>query len=137
MANALHTAGPTPIVGGFFDGDNVLFIQRKITEELSRQFKQKILFDRGGVVRLMQRVAEERLESVPRMNQRVIMYAVNDFTTHQIEANKVMKWGEGLISSKSQFDTVGKKTVPDLKSMKFSNRLGVPHVGGTVRFHFP
>ncbi len=130
----LHTVGPTPVPKGYFSGDNILFIQRKVTELLSLRYKQKILFDREGIVRLMQRVVEERLESVPRMNQRVIMYAMNDFMTHQVQANKVMQWGEGHVSSQKLYDQVGQKTYVDLWHIKQPNRLGVPRIGGTLRF---
>jgi len=134
--SSLHTIADVPVPLGYFDQDNIAFIANKITTVLSRQFKQRVTFDRASIVRLMQRVAEERLESIPRMNQRVVMYAVNEFSVHQLEADKHMRWQAGYYASQQLYDWLEDKSHADLHNRKLSNRLGLPRVGGTVRFYF-
>lgn len=136
MSSTVHTIGPIPAPEGYFSPENVTFLQRKITETLSKSFTTKVLFDRQGIVRIMERVIKERLESVPRMNRRVIMYCCNEFSNHQIEVKKQLKWAEGYQSSQKLYDPVGGIVRADLSGMKLANRLGKQRSGGTLRFHF-
>jgi hypothetical protein len=122
---------------GYYDEDNIRFIQNKIVEVLSRQFRQKILFDRDSIVALMERaLVNGRIESIPKMNQRVIMMATNEFRNHQIEASKHLWWESHYVESQRLFD-------PTVASAKFDpsinmhpNRIGKPKIGGTTRFYF-
>ena len=122
---------------GYYDEDNIRFIQDKIIEVLSREFKQKILFDRDSIVKLMERaLVNGRIESIPKMNQRAVMMAANEFRNHQIDANKHLKWEAYYVESQRLFD-------PTVASAKFDpaitmhpNRIGKPTVGGTTRFYY-
>lgn len=83
----------------------------------------------------MQRILSERLEEIPRMNQRVIMELVNEIRTDQLDVNKHLRWEDGYAYSQQVYDSVGKKG-PDTTAIKLANRLGKPCVGGTVSFYF-
>lgn len=130
-----HTIFPGYIPGGYFDEDNISFIRNKIAEILNRTYVQKINFDRASVIRIMQRVLEERLETIPKMNQRVIMYCVSEYLNHQQEIHRNLKWEENYIESQRLYDPMVERG-PDLARIKLANRLGKPTVGGSVRFVF-
>lgn len=129
------TIFPGGVPDGFFDDDNIQFIRMRAADILKGEFVQTISFDRASVVRIMQRVLSERLEPVPRMNERVLMYLCDEFRNHQSDLHKKMKWEEHYIESQRLYDpTVARG--PDLGNIKLANRLGKPCVGGTVRFMF-
>jgi hypothetical protein len=135
MATAyLQTVYPGAITS-FFDEDNVLFIQQKITEKLSIIYQQKVLVDIASIKRIMQRVYEARHETVPKMNQRVIMTIMNEFNDHQLSVNKHLTWEAHYQQSQKLYDASTARG-PDLQGIKLANRLGKPDVGGTQRFYF-
>jgi restriction endonuclease len=123
------------IPDGYFDDDNVRHIATVIQNNLAFDFKNKVLLDRASVIRVMQRVLEQRLEEIPLMNQRVIMELTNEIRTHQIDVNKHLAWEDGYITSQLAYDSIGKKGY-DVQGIKLANRLGKPKVGGTVNFYF-
>src|SRR5438034_5916473 len=95
-SNVIHTIAPgAAIPEGFFDYDNICFMQQKISELLHREFYQTIVVQHNDIIRVMQWVLSERRENIPKMNQRVIMTITNDFRNHQIDVNKHLKWEEG------------------------------------------
>jgi hypothetical protein len=130
-----HTIFPGYVPDGFFDNDNIEYIRRKTADVLHGEFYQTILFDRASVIRVMQRVLEERLEPVPKMNQRVIMYLTNEYRNHTGQIHKHLKWEEHYIESQRLYDPTTERG-PDLQMIKLSERYGRPMVGGTVRFVF-
>ncbi len=135
--STLHTLVPNAAIPlGYFDEDNIRFIQRKIIEVLKREFKQTILFDRASIIRLMERVAIERLDPIPKMNQRVVMYATNEFRVHQLDVNKKLKWEEFYTLSQRLYDPSVESSKYDPQNIKLKNRLGASKVGGTTRFYF-
>lgn len=134
--SSVHTLIPREDLREFFHEVNVRFLQKKIRQILGREFRQKILFDRASVVRLMERVFEEKVETIPKMNQRVVMYATNEFRVHQLEVNKRMKWEGGYSLSQRLYDPLYDKGAIDSQKIKLANRLGYPTVGGTTRFYF-
>ena len=121
---------------GYLDEDNIRFIQAKIKEVLKREFKQDILIDRASIIRLMNRVLEERIETVPKMNQRVVMYATNEFRVHQLDVDKHLKWEAHYVQSQRFYDPTTEVSRFDFQKTKLANRLGWPAVGGTTRFYF-
>lgn len=135
--STLHTLVPNANVPlGYFDEENIQFVQKKIKEVLNRQFKQAILFDRASVIRLMSRALLDRIEAIPKMNERAVMMGTNEFRVHQLEVNKHLKWEGHYVLSQRLYD-------PSVQIQKFdtqrtipTNRYGVPHVGGTARFYF-
>lgn len=133
----IHTLVPNANVPyGYFDEDNIVFIQRKIKEVLKREFKQDILIDRGSIIRLMERALLDRIETVPLMNQRVIMYAASEFRVYQLEVNKHLKWEAHYTLSQRLYDPSVEISRYDPQIVVRPNRLGNPRVGGTLRFYF-
>lgn len=130
-----HAIFPGAIPDGVFDNDNIEFLRMRAAEILKGEFVQTINFDRASVIRIMQRVMAERLEPVPRMNERVLMYLTNEYRNHQADLHKKMKWEEHYVESQRLYDPTVERG-PDLENIKLANRLGKPRVGGTVRFYF-
>lgn len=83
----------------------------------------------------MQLVFDQLLETIPRMNERVVMFLCDDFRNNQIEVNKRLGWAEAYPDSQRIFNSLSNKG-PDLQNIKLANRLGEPKVGGSVSFVF-
>ena len=135
MSSFTHTIIPGGIPDGFFDAENVDFVRNKAAELLRREYTQDINFDKASVIRIMQRILGERVEPVPKMNQRVLMTLTNEFRISQMDLRKKMKWEEHYIESQRLYDPTTER-VPDLKAIKLAQKRGRPTVGGTVRFTF-
>lgn len=130
-----HTVFPGFVPDGYFDNDNISFIRDKIARVLKGEFYQNINIDRASVIRIMSRVMEERLEPIPKMNQRVIMYICDEYRNHQNQLHKHLKWEEHYVESQKLYDPTVERTY-DTAIVKLANRLGIPRVGGTQRFTF-
>jgi hypothetical protein len=138
--NVIHTIIPGATLNeGFFDNDNITFIQEKVAEVLHREYYQTIVISRDAIIRIMQRVLENRRENIPKMNQRVIMILTNDFRTHQIDVNRKLNWEAGYAYSQQRIDPIGKIEYFDRRNIKlksdkkFDNR---EKVGGSLHFYF-
>lgn len=133
MAN-LHAVFPTTIPYGYFSTENITFIQQKIKKVLAREFTPVPNIDTGSVVRVLQRVIDERLESIPKMNQRTIMYICNEYRNHQVDATKHLNWEENYWKSQMIYDdSVGRG--PDIMyGYNFNTKRGTGI--GTHRFYF-
>ena len=135
--SSIHTLVPNAnIPVGYFDEDNIRFIQRKIVQVLKRKFEQKILIDRGSIIRLMERAILQRIETVPKMNQRVVMYAVNEFMVHQLDVEKHLKWEENYVLSQRLYDPSVEISRYDRQKTKLKNDFRGDMVGGTLRFYY-
>lgn len=135
--SSIHTLVPNANVPfGYFDEDNIRFIQKKIIEVLKRKFKQEILFDRGSIVRLMERALLDRIETIPRMNQRVVMYAVNEFMVHELQVDKHLKWEAHYVQSQRLYDPTVEVSRFDRQKTKLKKDFRGNQVGGTLRFYF-
>lgn len=130
-----HTVFPGFVPDGYFDNDNIEFIRDKCIRVLRGEFHQDINFDRASVIRIMSRVMEERLETIPKMNQRVIMYLCSEYRNHQATLHKHLKWEEHYLESQRLYDPTTERTF-DTQIVKLANRLGKSRVGGTQRFIF-
>jgi hypothetical protein len=135
MAAYTHTIFPGNIPDGLFSNENIEFVRSKIADVLKGEFHQYINVDRASVVRIMQRVLGERLETIPKMNQRVLMYITSEYRNHQGQLHKHLKWEEHFVESQRLYDPTVERTF-DQKIIKLSNRLGKARVGGTTRFVF-
>ena len=131
----LHTQGNAAPLG-LFDEDNILFIQSKISEVLAREYKQRILINRGDIIRLIGRVVEEKLDTIPRINQRVVMYACNHFRINQAYVDRNLKLEAHYVLSQRLYDPSSERVSYDPAQVKLANRLGKDRVGGTARFYF-
>ena len=132
---SIHTIFPGYRDFNFFSDENIVFIHNKIIEVLKGEFFQDILFDRASIVRIMERVQLERKESIPKMNQRVVMICTNEYRSYQALVRKRLKYEEGYVESQRLYDPTVERG-PDFQNVKLANRLGKPRVGGTVRFYF-
>lgn len=131
----VHTIFPGYIPEGLFDNDNIEFIRNRVREILRREYYQDVIVDRASVIRIMQRVLEERIETIPLMNQRTIMYICADVRRHQEEIHRNLKWESHYSDSQKLYDASVERG-PDIQGIKLANRLGKPRVGGTLRFYF-
>lgn len=136
MSSFTHTIFPGAIPSGYFDPDNIEFIRQKTTQILLGEFHQKINIDKGSIIRIMQRVLGERLESIPKMNQRVLLYLSNEFRVHQMDLKKHISWEENFIESQRLYDPTCEVTAADMKNIKLTTTSLKPKVGGTSRFTF-
>lgn len=138
--NVIHTIIPGAALNeGYFDNDNITFIQEQIAEVLHREYYQTIVMSRADIIRVMQRVLEDRRENVPKMNQRVIMILTNDFRTHQIDVNRKLNWEVGYAYSQQRIDPIGKIEYFDRRSIKTNDMKkfdGRERIGGTLRWYF-
>lgn len=113
-----QTILPTAIPLGYFEDDNIDFLVKTLDEISRREFGKPVKFARSGLIRAMQRIGEERLESIPRMNQRVIMSMMSDFRLYQKELKRNFRWEENYINSQLLFDPFARRG-PDLTGIKF------------------
>ena len=135
--STIHTLVPNASIPlGYFDEDNIVFIQRKIKDVLKREFKQDILFDRASVIRLMERALLERVDTIPYLNQRVIMYATNEYRVYKLDIDKHLKWEAHFTLSQRLYDPSVEIIKYDPQTVYPPNRLGNTKVGGTTRFYF-
>jgi len=135
--STIHTLVPNANIPlGYYDEDNIRFVQTKIKEVLKRVFIQDILFDRASIIRYMERALLERREPVPNMNQRAVMYGANEYMVHQLDVEKHLRWEENFLATSGLYDPIADMGRYDPRSAKISNRLGVPRAYGTVRFYF-
>ena len=135
--STIHTLVPNATIPlGYYDEDNIRFIQNKIKEVLKRVYIQDILIDRASIIRIMERVIEEFIESVVKMNQRVTMIICNEYITYQLELEKRLKYEEMYTLSQRLYDPSVEISRYDSQKTKLANRLGWPKVGGSQRFYF-
>jgi restriction endonuclease len=137
ISTNIHTLFPGARQKGYFDEDNICFLQKAVAEQLSKEFRQKVKYDRASVIRVMGRIHEERPESIPRMNQRVIMSLCAEYRRYQARLNKRMCWEENFFNSQQLVDPTG-QVGPDTTAIRgmIKNRYGVPQNGGSLRFYF-
>jgi len=133
----IHTIDPgANIPFGYFDEENIRFIQQKIIDVLLKRYKQEIRVDRGSIIKVMGRILVDRIEPVPNMNQRVVMDIVSEYINHQIEMERNLKFEEHYHFSQSLYDPTTNIVRYDPSTIKLANRLGKPRVGGSSRFYF-
>lgn len=128
----LTTIWPGFIPHDYFVKENVDFLSKKITENIRKEIATDVTVDTGSIVRIMQRVLEQRLETLPKMNQRVIMYVVNDYLDYQLETNRNLRWADGYVQSQRLFDPTCNRGVISNWSLKINPK----NVPTTSRFYF-
>ena len=123
----------------FFDQRNVQIIKNRISDILSNEFRQKIIYDDGSIKRVMISIYEQRFESVQRMNERVVMELCREFRNEQYQVNKIKNLEENFRNSQLNIDPVGRTQKFDSQSIKTTDKpdyTGNKKVGGTLRFYF-
>lgn len=90
---SIHTLDPTFRVPGFFTQENVNTISKLITLTIAQSYTdKKVIVPDPHIWRDMQRVQEERPESVARMNRRVVMNIVRGFLDFVQETQRANMW---------------------------------------------
>jgi len=129
----IQTIGrPNYVPEDYFTKENVEFIQKKATEMIHKDISTDVTIDTGSVIRVMQRVLEQRLEEIPKMNARTLMYLVDHYLDYQVDCNKRLWWAENYINSQRLLDQNARRGVIANWSVK-RNHKKTPT---TVRFYF-
>lgn len=141
MASAIvHTIAPeSNIPTNYFSENNIIFIQNKIAEVLSKEFIQRVIIDRASIVRTMQFMLFEKRETVSKLNQRVIMYICDDYRNHQYEVTRNLRWEDNFTNSQSLIDIPGQNAKFDMRNIKTTDQKkynGQTKAGGSLRFYF-
>ena len=90
---SIHTLDPQFRAVGFFTGENVNTISKLVTDTIAQSYtNRKVMVPNPHIVRFMQIVQEDRSESVPKMNQRVVMDIVRSFLNHVEETERSNQW---------------------------------------------
>ena len=131
-----HTMFRGGVPDGYFSIENIKYVQKMVTANLHRTFKQNITYTVEDTIKIMQRVLDERREDISRMNIRAIMYMCDEFKAYQDERNRNMNWEENFYQSQQLYDNVAKNAKVDPCTIKLSNHLGRPDAGGSQRFYF-
>lgn len=138
--NIVHTIVPGAAIPlNYFSENNVLFIQNRIAQVLSRHFIERIIIDKASIIRTMQFVLSERREPVPKLNQRVVMYICDDYRNHQQEVNRNLNWEENYSDSQKLVDMSGQNLKFDKFAIKTTDQVkydGKTRAGGSLRFYF-
>lgn len=116
---------------GYFDDDNVEFIRSKVEELLGREFNNNVKYDRASIIRVMLYILEQHNETVPRMNERVIMNLTNQFRNYQITINKHLRWEEDYVLSQRLYNPLYGGSL-----QYWQNNWKEKPIGDTPRFFF-
>lgn len=133
---SIHTLQPNWRIPGFFTEENVKFLSDKITEHLSKYYSgKKVVIPDPHIVRIMQHIQEQRPESIPRMNQRVLIDIVAEFMDFVQKNENANNWSYFRYDAYNRTPNLGIKPyeTPKLKGPDYAGR------GNTYlppRFHF-
>ena len=94
----IQTIYPGYIPDDYFTKENVEYVQKKATELIHKDISTDVTIDTGSVVRILQRVLEQRLESIPKMNQRALMILVNSYLNYSLECNRNLWWADAYVA---------------------------------------
>jgi hypothetical protein len=119
----------------YYTKKNIDFIINEVSKILSKEFKQKIVYDSDSVKRILQRVFEEKLEEVPRMNDRAIMYLCANARSNIAQRDVRFSQEKNFENAMSLYDASAQRGV-DLHGIRLKHHLGKPKVGGTMGFYF-
>lgn len=93
---SIHTIYPGFRLPGFFTRENIHFISAKVTEILGTEFNARVIIPDSAIMREMQIQHEDRLQSIAKMNQRVIMELVRSFRNYQAEIRRASMWAQNM-----------------------------------------
>lgn len=126
-----HTVLRTVNYNPYFSKENVLKVQTTIYQMTAKEFERPIKVDEPSIKRIMQRVIEQKVDTLEKMNERVIMILTNEIRDHFLEAERNKGWEEDYtkIGSRAPIMIMGMKTNP------ITGRPREEKSGGTFRFH--
>jgi len=107
-----------------------------IERNLRIHFGRYVPVERDGVIMIMNRVIQERIQSYEIMEQRVVMYLTNEVRNHYSQNIKHMNWETNYVNSQKQFDMHGNVGRLSSGEIKLRDDFRGSRVGGTLNFHF-
>lgn len=120
---------------GYFSEENIRFIHNKVQRLFSYVFSNNLIIRRDDIIREMDKVATEYMETIPRMNERVVMNLMRDIINQNEERDKHINWLEHQMMANKLYDPTSGGVRFDPQIIKIPNRFGRPKVGsGTMRF---
>lgn len=91
--SSIHTLDPQFRTPGYFTQENINTISQLVTATIAQSYSgKKVIVPDAHIVRFMQKIHEERLESIPKMNQRVIAELVRSFLNHVSKQEQANNW---------------------------------------------
>ena len=131
---SIHTLQPQFRVPGFFTQDNVDTISQLVTDTIAQSYSgKKVIVPNPHIVRFMQSIQEDRPESIPKMNQPVVISLVRTFLAFDTENERNNNWAYHRYDAYNHGANLGIKAFD-------KPRLKGPYVGKqtarSFRFHF-
>ena len=124
---SIHTLSPGVRLPGFFTRTNVEFISNKVTKILGKEYSQRIIIPNNYIVREMQFQHEDRLETIAKMNHRVVIELVKSFRNYQSEIEKSNYYSRNVWNSYNYDSALG---IKPYETPKLNNNAR------GFRFHF-
>jgi hypothetical protein len=107
---SIHTLDPQFRVPGFFTQENINTISQLVTDTIAQSYTgKKVIVPDSHIVRFMQIVHEDRVESVAKMNQRVVLDLVRSFMNHASAQEKANNWANNRWEAYNWGPTLGIK----------------------------
>lgn len=113
---SIHTIDPQFRLPGFFTKENINTISELITMTIAQDYHgKKVVVPDEYIVRYMQKVHEEKIESIGKMNQRVIMDVVRTFVNHVEETERNNMWANNRWNAYNRDESLGIKPYDTIK----------------------
>ena len=122
------TLVPTKVPPSYFSQDNIDHVRNKVTNILRHDFKFPIVVDDESILRVLQRVLDERLEPLYKMLTRAIMEITSEIKAFELERLKHLKYEKFYTFSQKIYD-VAARSGPDMQRIKLSRQPS------TLRFY--
>lgn len=112
---SIHTLDPGFRLPGFFDQRNIDFISHRVTEILSMEYNARVIIPDASIKMEMQNQHEDRIGTISKMNQRVIMELVRSFRNYQEEIKKKDNWSRNIWNAYNYDPSLGIKPYDKMK----------------------
>lgn len=106
---SIHTLHPGFRLEGFFTQTNIDFISQKVTNILGREYNARVIIPDASIMMEMQRQHEARLESIAKMNHRVVTELVRSFRNYQEEIKQKNYWSRNIWNAYNYNPSLGIK----------------------------
>ena len=106
---SIHTLDQSFLLPGFFTRENIEFISNKVTDILAKEYNGKVVIPSSSIMREMQTQYEDRVDTIAKMNQRVIMELVRSFRNYQSEITRASYWAQNVWNAHLYHPSLGIK----------------------------
>ena len=106
---SIHTLDPGFRLPGFFDQTNINFISQKITQILGKEYNAQVIIPDASIFIEMQHQHEDRIDTLAKLNQRVIMELVRSFRNYQEEIKQKSGWSQNIWNAYNYDPSLGIK----------------------------